>query len=49
MGKNVPMTIDNPFYHWTHLELRCPLGITGKLFGSETAESIWHEVNEKLA
>ncbi|CDG89524.1 hypothetical protein XBFFL1_2160023 [Xenorhabdus bovienii str. feltiae Florida] len=43
------MTIDNPFYHWTHLELRCPFGITGKLFGSESAESIWHEVDEKLA
>ncbi|MDE9535309.1 glucuronate isomerase [Xenorhabdus bovienii] len=48
-AKNVLMTIGNPLYHWTHLELRCQFDITGKLFGSETAESIWHEVNEKLA
>ena len=43
------MTIGNPFYHWTHLELRRPFGITGKVFGPETAQSIWDEANEKLA
>lgn len=26
-----PHTIGNPLYHWTHLELRRPFGITGKL------------------
>ncbi|MBD2810606.1 glucuronate isomerase [Xenorhabdus sp. Vera] len=48
-SKTVPMAIGNPLYHWTHLELRRPFGITGKLFGPDTAEAIWHEVNEKLA
>lgn len=48
-AKTVPMTLGNPLYHWTHLELRRPFGITGKLFSLETAESIWHEANEKLA
>ncbi|EKT61892.1 glucuronate isomerase [Providencia burhodogranariea] len=48
-AKTVPMTLGNPLYHWTHLELRRPFGITGKLFSPETAELIWHEANEKLA
>ncbi|MBD2801599.1 glucuronate isomerase [Xenorhabdus sp. M] len=48
-ARTVPMTVGNPLYHWTHLELRRPFGITGKLFGPETAEAIWHEANEKLA
>ncbi|MFD1093891.1 glucuronate isomerase [Providencia vermicola] len=48
-AKTVPMTIGNPLYHWTHLELRRPFGITGKLFSPETSEAIWHEANEKLA
>ncbi|WP_218488027.1 glucuronate isomerase, partial [Salmonella enterica] len=34
---------------WTHLELRRPFGITGTLFGPDTAESIWTQCNEKLA
>ncbi|OBU03169.1 glucuronate isomerase [Morganella psychrotolerans] len=48
-AKTVPMTLGNPLYHWTHLELRRPFGITGKLFGPQTAQSIWDEANEKLA
>ncbi|ENU1228305.1 MULTISPECIES: glucuronate isomerase [Providencia] len=48
-AKAVPMTLGNPLYHWTHLELRRPFGITGKLFSPETSEAIWHEANEKLA
>ncbi len=47
-AKTVPMTLGNPLYHWTHLELRRPFGITGKVFGPETAQSIWDEANEKL-
>lgn len=45
----VPKTIGNPLYHWTHLELRRPFGITGQLFGPETANAIWHQCNELLA
>lgn len=48
-AKTVPMTLGNPLYHWTHLELRRPFAITGKLFSPETSEAIWHEANEKLA
>lgn len=48
-AKTVPMTLGNPLYHWTHLELRRPFGITGKLFSPVTSEAIWHEANEKLA
>ncbi|HEY5715596.1 MAG TPA: glucuronate isomerase [Psychromonas sp.] len=47
-AQTVPKTLGNPLYHWTHLELRRPFGITGKLFGPETAEEIWHECNEML-
>lgn len=48
-AKTVPQTLGNPLYHWTHLELRRPFGITGKLFSPETAEDIWHECNDMLA
>jgi len=48
-AKTVPLTLGSPLYHWTHLELRRPFGIVGQLFGPDTAESIWHECNEKLA
>lgn len=47
-ANTVPKTLGNPLYHWTHLELRRPFGITDKLFGPETAESIWNQCNEKL-
>jgi len=45
----VPHTIGNPLYHWTHLELRRPFGITGKLLSPATADEIWNECNELLA
>ncbi|QEN04310.1 glucuronate isomerase [Thiospirochaeta perfilievii] len=47
-AKCVPMLIGNPLYHWTHLELRRPFGIKDRVLNSQTAESIWNEVNEKL-
>ncbi|MGF1723051.1 glucuronate isomerase [Vibrio kyushuensis] len=47
-AKTVPMTLGNPIYHWTHLELRRPFGITGQLLGPDTADNIWHECNELL-
>lgn len=47
-AETVPHTIGNPLYHWTHLELRRPFGITGKLLSPMTAEEIWHEANELL-
>ncbi|WP_127959636.1 glucuronate isomerase [Serratia microhaemolytica] len=45
----VPHTIGNPLYHWTHLELRRPFGISDKLFSPATADEIWHRGNQLLA
>ena len=45
----VPHTIGNPLYHWTHLELRRPFGITGKLLSPSTAGEIWERGNALLA
>ena len=45
----VPKTLRNPLYHWTHLELKRPLGISDRLLNPETAKGIWDECNEKLA
>lgn len=45
----VPKTLGNPLYHWTHLELRRPFGISGTLFGPDSAPAIWHRCAEQLA
>lgn len=47
-AKTVPKTLKNPLYHWTHMELDNPFGITDRLLNGETAERIWDECNEKL-
>ncbi|PJG85205.1 glucuronate isomerase [Conservatibacter flavescens] len=47
--ETVPYTIGNPLYHWTHLELRRPFGITDTLLSPKTAQSIWMRCNELLA
>ncbi|MFC3394314.1 glucuronate isomerase [Brenneria rubrifaciens] len=44
----VPHTIGNPLYHWTHLELRRPFGITGTLLSPSTAKDIWDRCNAML-
>ena len=46
-AKPVPFTFRNPLYHWTHMELRKPLGITGYLHG-DSAEQIYNEARELL-
>ncbi|WP_392559424.1 glucuronate isomerase [Orbus mooreae] len=48
-AKTVPLTLGNPIYHWTHLELRRPFGIKDTLFNPDSAEKIWHQANELLA
>lgn len=48
-AQTVPQTLRNPLYHWTHLELRDPFGIEGKLLSPATANEIWTACNEKLA
>lgn len=47
-AETVPKCIGNPIYHWTHLELRRPFGITDTLFNPENADKIWHQCNEML-
>ena len=47
--ETVPYTIGNPLYHWTHLELRRPFGITDKLLSPTTAKAIWEQCNALLA
>ena len=47
-AKTVPQCIGNPIYHWTHLELRRPFGLTNILFSPKTEKQIWDECNEML-
>ncbi len=47
-AETVPKTLRNPLYHWTHMELKRPFGISDRLFGPDTARGIWDECNEKL-
>ena len=46
-AKTVPMTIGNPLYHWTHLELQRYFGVY-ELLNEETAPEIWEKVNAQL-
>jgi len=48
-AETVPKTLRNPLYHWTHLELRRPFGITDRVLNAETAKGIWDECNGMLA
>ena len=48
-AETVPRTLRNPLYHWTHLELRRPFGITDRLLNASTARSIWDDCNALLA
>jgi len=47
-AETVPKTVKNPLYHWTHLELADPFGITTRLLNGDTAQAIWDECNEML-
>jgi glucuronate isomerase len=44
----VPQCLRNPLYHWTHLELKKPFGITGKLLGPDTARGIYDACSAML-
>ncbi|AJQ97054.1 glucuronate isomerase [Gynuella sunshinyii] len=48
-AETVPFTLGNPIYHWTHLEMRRPFGITDVELNGDTAESVWQRANELLA
>lgn len=42
-----PYTMRNPLYHWSHMELKNPFGITD-LLSEATAPKIWEQANERL-
>jgi len=46
-AETVPYTLRNPLYHWTHLELQNPFGVTEQL-SPATARSIYDRCNEHL-
>lgn len=46
-AETVPMTIGNPLYHWTHLELKRYFGIS-KLLNKDTAKEIYDEASALL-
>ncbi len=48
-SETVPKTLRNPLYHWTHLELKRPFGISDRLLGPDTARGIWEHCNALLA
>lgn len=46
-AETVPNTLRNPLYHWTHLELKKPFGVT-ELLNGESAERIYNNCNQQL-
>jgi glucuronate isomerase len=48
-AKTVPCTLRNPLYHWTHMELSNPFGITDQLLDGESARGIYQRANDLLA
>ncbi|MBO7748846.1 glucuronate isomerase [Paenibacillus sp. MWE-103] len=46
-ARTVPMTLGNPLYHWSHLELRRLFGID-ELINERNAPVIWEKANAKL-
>jgi glucuronate isomerase len=47
-ARTVPATLRNPLYHWTHLELSKPFGITS-LLSESNARAVFDRCNESLA
>ncbi|MGF1670964.1 MAG: glucuronate isomerase, partial [Balneolaceae bacterium] len=47
-AETVPKTLRNPLFHWTHLEMKHPFGITDRLLSGDTAGAIWNECNDML-
>jgi len=48
-ARTVPHTLRNPLYHWTHMELKFPFGVSDKLLGPESAREIYDRCNGLLA
>lgn len=47
-ARTVPKTLRNPLYHWTHMELKQPFGITDTLLNADTAKSVWDRTKTLL-
>ncbi len=47
-SSTVPKTIRNPLYHWTHMELKKPFGISDTLLSESTAKDVWNRCNTLL-
>jgi glucuronate isomerase len=45
----VPYTLRNPLYHWTHMELKRPFGVTDKRLDAGTASEIYDHCTDLLA
>jgi len=48
-AETVPKLLRNPLYHWTHMELKRPFGISDRLLCPATAKEIWEHCNSLLA
>jgi glucuronate isomerase len=48
-AETVPRTLRNPLYHWTHMELRDPFGITDRLLDGGSSRVVYERANEQLA
>jgi len=46
-ARTVPLTLRNPLYHWTHMELKRPFGIA-ELLDARTARDIFERCNARL-
>ena len=46
-SQTVPKCLRNPLYHWTHMELKNPFGIT-ELLNPESAEKIYNDTEKML-
>ena len=46
-AETVPYCIGNPLYHWTHLELKTPFGIT-EILNGDNADDIYDKCTEML-
>ncbi|MEM7658036.1 MAG: glucuronate isomerase [Bacteroidota bacterium] len=47
-AETVPYTVRNPLYHWTHMELKRPFGLS-TILGPKTAREVYDRCNEMLA
>ncbi|MGB8226172.1 MAG: glucuronate isomerase [Sedimentisphaerales bacterium] len=47
-AQTVPSCLRNPLYHWTHMELKRPFGISDKLLCPQSAKEIYDRCNELL-